>query len=124
MTETGRVTFTIPGPPVSKQRPRRAPAGHFYTPQKTVEYELAVAGYAMAAGVKLQAKTRYALGVDLYLSTFRRDRDNIVKCIQDGLQRLGDGWDDSQVCDLVVRTVSVRSAAEEKAVVTIEKRAP
>lgn len=73
---------------------------------------------ALAAGVKLEPKTRYTLEVDLHLSTFRRDRDNIVKCIQDGLNQLGE-WDDSQVWNLNVRTISVRDASEEKAVVRL-----
>jgi len=111
--------FTVPGPPVSKQRPRRAPAGHWYTPKKTVDYENLVAQCAMAAGLKLEPKKWYRLEIDLYLSSFRRDRDNICKAIQDGLQRMGQDWDDSQVHNLMVKTISVKDGSEEKAVIKV-----
>jgi Holliday junction resolvase RusA-like endonuclease len=74
----------------------------------------------MAAGLKLEPKKHYALEIELYLSSFRRDRDNQVKLIQDGLMRMGADWDDSQVHNLLVHTISVRDASEEKAVVTVE----
>ena len=34
-----KVTFTVPGIPVGKGRPRFMKNGHTYTPQKTREYE-------------------------------------------------------------------------------------
>lgn len=114
------VEFTIPGPPVAKQRPRRAADGHWYTPKKTVDAENHVAQCAMAAGLKLEPKKHYSLEIDLYLSSFRKDRDNQLKLIQDGLMRMGADWDDSQVHNLVIRTISVKDAGEEKAVVRVE----
>ncbi len=115
-------TFTIPGPPVAKQRPRKAPAGHFYTPKRTQDYECAVAWAAKAAGVKLEPKVPYTLDVRFYLSAHRRDLDNCLKSVQDGLQRMGDGWDDSQIMSLTALKHLVRDASEERTVVTIGRR--
>lgn len=113
------MVFEIPGPPVAKQRPRRSPDGHWYTPQRTKEYEQLVAQCAMVAGVRLEPDRWYSLEVTLYLSSYRRDRDNILKSIMDGLQQLDEGWDDRQISDIMVRTVPVGDAAEEKAVVKV-----
>ncbi|MBN1461387.1 MAG: RusA family crossover junction endodeoxyribonuclease [Armatimonadetes bacterium] len=114
-------TVEIPGPPVAKQRPRRAPQGHFYTPAKTVKAEKTIAEYAMAAGVRLEPKRKYALGICFYLSAHRRDIDNLQKTVLDGLNRLGetDGWDDHQVTSLGSQIVSVRDGSEEKTVILI-----
>ena len=116
---TERMSFTVPGPPVAKQRPRRAPAGHWYTPQRTKDYEDQVAWEAKAAGVVLEAGKRYRIRLDIYLSTHRRDLDNIAKSLLDGLNKLGE-WDDSQVADLHLVPHSVRDASEEKVEVTVE----
>ena len=42
-------TFTIPGPPVGKGRPRLGRGGHVYTPAKTAAYEKKVRVLALAA---------------------------------------------------------------------------
>lgn len=112
--------FVVPGPPVSKQRPRRSPSGNWYTPKKTVDYENLVAQCAIAAGLKLEPKKWYSLSIDFYLSSFRKDRDNQVKCVMDGLQRVGDNWNDNQIADLYIRTIGVKDGSEEKAVVKVE----
>jgi len=114
-------TFEIPGPPVAKERPRRAPAGHFYTPTKTKQAEQHVAECAMAAGVHMKPKTLYAIEIDFYLSAWRRDMDNCEKLLLDGLQKLGDGWDDRYLSGKVTRIVSVLDAGEEKTVVRLRE---
>lgn len=122
----GGWTFEIPGPPVAKQRPRLNRATNtWYTPNKTKDYEGTVAQYAMASGLRLEKDLTYSLRLELHLSSFRRDLDNILKCIQDGLNRFGknDGWDDRQICALSVNVFGVQDASEEKAVVTIAPRA-
>ena len=117
------MTFEIPGPPIPKGRPRyNRQTGTWYTPKRTTDYEEHVAWCAIAAGVRLEPGTHYDLEIDLHLSSYNRDRDNMLKCIQDGLQRMGDGWDDRCVWGLVLRTVAVKDAAEEKAVVTLTAR--
>ncbi len=113
--------FEVPGPPVPKQRPRRAPDGHFYTPAKTRQYEEAVAWQAQAARVRLEPGRVYGIRVDLHLSTRRFDCDNALKAIQDGLNRLP-GFDDRQLVDLAVKVVPVRDGSEEKAVISLEDR--
>ena len=114
-------TFTVIGPPVAKQRPRRAANGHWYTPKRTVDYEQAVAWEAKAAGVKLDPKKRYTVRIRFHLSTRRSDLDNLTKSILDGLNRMGD-WDDRQVDSLEVNVVSVRDGSEEYTEVEIEER--
>lgn len=114
-------TLTIPGPPVAKGRPRRAPDGHWYTPPRTVRAEEHVGECLLAAGVKLEPEREYQLELTFYLSTRRGDLDNLVKLICDGIGRYGepDGWNDRQVSSLVVRRVGVRDASEERTEITI-----
>ena len=44
-----KVTFTVPGIPVGKGRPRFMKNGHTYTPQKTRDYEDKVVQLATTA---------------------------------------------------------------------------
>jgi len=120
-SEMTEVTFTVPGPPVAKGRPRRAPDGHWYTPTRTREFEQRVAWSAIAAGVKLEQGVYYAMDVGLCLSNNRRDVDNIVKSVLDGLQQLETDFDDRQVVRLFVKVIPVREAEQEETVVTIKK---
>lgn len=87
--------FTIPGPPVPKERPRFG-KGRTYTPKKTTEYALKVRLCALAAGVK-RLIGPVAITMEFYVpDRRRRDRDNLEKAIQDALN--GIAWeDDSQV---------------------------
>ena len=116
---TDNWTFEIPGPPVAKQRPRRGPGGTWYTPKATHDAERHVAECAMVAGVRMEPKHEYSIEIDLHMSAIR-DVDNCAKLILDGLQGMGDGWDDRHVRSLLVRRVSVRDGSEEKTVVRIE----
>ena len=115
-------TFEVPGPPVPKQRPRRAPTGHWYTPKRTTDYEEAVAWAAKAANLRLEPGVLCGVRIDFYLSTHQRDVDNMAKSILDGLQRMGDGWNDNQVRDLHVSVRNVGDGGEERAVVTVYPR--
>jgi len=81
-----------------------------------------VAWAAKAARLELVPGVAYGVKIDLYLSTYKRDVDNIAKSLLDGLQRLGDGWNDNQVRDLQVRSHGVLEAREERAVVTVYQR--
>lgn len=118
------ITFTVPGEPVGKGRPRVTLAGgraHAYTPAKTAAYEQLVAVYAAAAMKKsplLEHPVRLRLGIYCKVpgswSKKRRsdalagierpakapDIDNIVKSVADGMN--GIVWiDDSQIVELV-----------------------
>ena len=113
-------TFEVPGPPIPKQRPRRGKQGQWYTPKRTKDYEQQVAWEARAAGIKLDPDACYKLTLDLYLSTKKRDHDNILKSVMDGLDGL-DGWNDRQVWGLSIQPHTVKDAGEEKAVVTLKE---
>jgi len=109
-------TFTIPGPPVGKERPRRGAHGGFYTPAKTKAYEEQIGFFAKEAGIQsvltichLDVKWRRNFdGEDELEITLVQtddmppkgkrgpDGDNVLKCCGDGLQGIG-FHNDSQV---------------------------
>jgi Holliday junction resolvase RusA-like endonuclease len=120
------VTFTIPGQPVAKGRPKFARRGNSvtaYTPVKTVSYEnlvkmqadAAMGGRSPIAGATnvdislfvtppaswSLKKQRAALAGEIF-PTSKPDMDNVVKGIFDAMNDIV--WrDDKQVVDLVVR---------------------
>jgi Holliday junction resolvase RusA-like endonuclease len=117
------ITFTIPGPPVGKGRPRMGKAGGFsrlYTPEKTVSYESLV-GYtatqAMAGRPLLEGACTVAMDICVQIPaswsrkkqaaaaagtvhpTTKPDIDNVEKAVFDGLN--GVVWrDDVQVVEV------------------------
>lgn len=119
------VTFTIPGPPQGKGRPRIGKVGahaRMFTPAKTVAYEsmisviaqTAMAGRPLLEGpVRLslllhcqipaswsQKKQRLALEGGVYPTT-KPDADNVLKAVCDGCN--GVLWkDDVQAVDIVL----------------------
>lgn len=119
------VTFTIPGAPVGKGRPKFARRGNFvttYTPEKTASYENLVKVKAeeamngrpmfdgpVAVSLMLyvttpaswsQKKQRQALDGMIY-PTSKPDVDNVIKGIFDAMNAIV--WaDDKQVCDIHV----------------------
>jgi Holliday junction resolvase RusA-like endonuclease len=116
-------TFTIPGPPVAKQRPRRnGETGVWYTPRQTIEAEVAVAWCARSAGVKLEPDRLYAVAIVFHLSSHRKDVDNLTKTVLDGLQRMGQEWNDRQVVSLTASKVMTTEAALEQTTVSISDR--
>jgi Holliday junction resolvase RusA-like endonuclease len=117
------ITFTVPGDPVGKGRPRATTIGghaRMYTPAKTAAYEELVAVYASAAMKKsplLEHPVRLHLGIYCKVpgtwSKKRRadalagierpakkpDIDNIVKALADGMNGIV-YVDDSQIVEL------------------------
>lgn len=90
-----KVTFTIPGVPIPKERARITRNGRF-TPQRTREYEAKVRMCALTGGVRRIAGP-VVLSLALYLPDHRRrDCENIQKAIQDALNGIA-YEDDSQV---------------------------
>lgn len=109
----GTISFTVPGVPVPKARPRAGRHG-FYTPAKTKDYESTVAWSARAAGIKKPISGPVALALVFYMPipaswsqkrqyavvgnphVSKPDCDNLMKAVMDGLN--GIAWlDDSQV---------------------------
>lgn len=103
------VTFTVPGKPVPKERPRRytdpqSGETRTYTPHNTVNAEVAVADCCRLAlrGAVPPTGGLWGIIAVFYLPDLRgRDSDNLVKLVKDALQ--GVTWsNDSQVtCDFV-----------------------
>jgi crossover junction endodeoxyribonuclease RusA len=81
------VEFTVPGPPVSKARPRLGRNGNTYTPSKTVRGEGHVQECCFVANPRLRPQPgRFRLYVDFYLpGGASRDVDNLQKLVQDAL---------------------------------------
>jgi Holliday junction resolvase RusA-like endonuclease len=81
-------TFTIPGNPKPKERPRVV-RGHTYTPDATVAAETAVLdAFYDTYPFWTPVETLVGLTVRFYRETrVRADIDNLVKLIQDALNR-------------------------------------
>ena len=102
--------FTVPGPPVGKQRARKGRGGRWYTPAATRRFERSVA--ACFLQVKSQAERRgwslvvvtkaVELEVECYFADGRRrDGDNVLKAVSDALNGIA-YRDDSQIVRAVV----------------------
>ena len=113
------MTFTIPGDPIGKERPRVA-NGHAYTPAKTKAYEDKVrwcfkqakgklidgpVAVAITAYYSIPKKTpkaaREAMESGARLPMKKPDADNIAKAICDALNGIA-YKDDSQIVALLV----------------------
>ena len=110
-------TFTIPGPPCAKQRPRFS-NGHAYTPEKTIAYEslvkmayqgprfegqvrMNVEAYFQIPASTSKAKRNY-MGIGMIRPTKKPDWDNIGKIVSDALNGIA-YHDDSQITEATVR---------------------
>lgn len=110
MSEPRTIVFTIPGKAVPKGRARKGRGGHWHTPQKTIDYEAAVAWNALTARqIDVQRRRKaWPLEADYHVelrvvpgSAHRQDVDNIAKSVLDGaIRTLWD--DDSRVSKLTV----------------------
>ena len=112
------MAFDVPGRPVPKQRARRAPDGHWYTPKATVAYEDAVAWCAASAGFRPEPGAEYRVSIVFHVTAKRQDGDNLEKSVLDGLNKV-EGFDDRQVvsCGWCRRFCQ---PGEERTVVEIE----
>ena len=115
-------SFTIPGKPFAKQRPRFSRrSGRTYTPEATVSFERAVGQIAVehfpepiTGPVRVQIWATFAPAASWSKRktaehinrphTQRPDLDNIAKAVCDGLNRIAFA-DDGQIAELVVRKV-------------------
>lgn len=121
------ISFTIPGKPIAKKRPKFARMGGFvktYTPKETLNYESEVRLYFNlskpkqfvpfdgAVAMKVCAyfpipksttkKMRALMETEKYPHIKKPDQDNISKIISDALNKVA-YRDDSQVSDAIVR---------------------
>lgn len=93
-----RCSFSVPGKPQPKQRVRVTRRGGAFTPPATRNYERACAIMGMNARPKgWPTDVKYVVELDLYFpDRRRRDGDNVMKSVLDGLNNVL--WDDdSQV---------------------------
>lgn len=103
------VEFIIVGDPASKARARFTKRGskvHTYTPAATHDAEMNVAAVAQAAGAGPEdATSSFGILAVFFTATWqRRDVDNMLKLLSDGLT--GVVWqDDSQVTEMSARVV-------------------
>lgn len=112
-------TFTIPGPPVPKARPRVI-AGHTHTPKRTRVFEQLVHQLAMMAGVRAGAGPVSVTVAAFFPDRRQIDLDNCLKAVVDGLVGApvlsGDHW-------AAVPRMSISGAldaANPRTVVTVE----
>lgn len=98
------VTFTIPGNPVPKGRPRHTKSGHTYTPKRTREYEDEVGNAWTGKGPR---PPQFPAGVRVFIQVRERvyasDLDNYVKIVLDGLN--GIAWADDKQVEVIHATI-------------------
>lgn len=101
-------SFVVEGEPVSKSRARFTKRGSktfAYTPQKTLDGEKAIKEAFLAAVGEIPAGTdlTYSVRAEFFNGTRqRRDVDNMVKLILDGLTKVA--WpDDNQVVEIAAK---------------------
>jgi Holliday junction resolvase RusA-like endonuclease len=86
--------------PVPKGRPRFTRYGGAYTPKETVEFEQVIA----AAWLEQQGATMLEGDIELFVAVsvvnMKKDIDNLVKSIADGLTKAGAWHDDRQITQL------------------------
>lgn len=134
-----KVTFTVPGIPVGKGRPRFTKDGHAHTPQKTRDYEDKVvqcwqcqSGKEFAGGIPLRVTVtafftvpkstskKKAAAMDGTPHTKRPDADNVAKVILDALN--GHAYnDDSAIAALTVWKYQTTGASRVEVAIEEEK---
>ena len=103
------ISFTVPGPPKGKERPRfNRSTGRTYTPKSTRVYEDSVcASYQQAAPKGLEKDGIWSATLRIYFADLRRrDLDNILKALLDGLEKGSVFRDDSQVKHIDARMLN------------------
>lgn len=119
-------TFEIPGKPQPKQRARRGRNGRWYTPEATRRYERLAASCALAARPQgWVTQGRFELGVTLFMpDRRRRDADNCVKSIADGLNGVIWADDDQIVAGAYTKEIDPDNPRAVVTVTRIEKEEP
>lgn len=114
------MTFTVPGKPIPKARPRVMRGGWTFTPKKTKDYETFVAYHAIAAMPRdWKINSLYSLGLLFFGSHPRSDFDNLAKAVSDALN--GVVWkDDCQVIEATIRKLTCPKGQERTEVIIEE----
>ena len=117
------VSFTVPGQPISKSRPRISPNGGMYNPTETTDAEELIQAYYRQAAPGAQVDEKSYWRVDCVFHTAnkaKRDLDNLAKLVLDALSGLV--WqDDCRVWTLnLSRDIDRDNPRTE---VTIERKA-
>jgi Holliday junction resolvase RusA-like endonuclease len=91
MNDSFDLTFTLPGDPKSKERPRMTRQGRAYTPKATKEAEAAIKEFLLENVLDDRCPYGGPLGISLrfYTATLRRsDLDNKIKLLTDAMNKL------------------------------------
>lgn len=94
-----KTSFVVPGRPVGKERARKGKNGTFYTPARTREYENLVAWKAKIAHVGAPFEGPVKLEMEVRSRKSRADTSNILKAIEDGMNRIV-YYDDRQIMEI------------------------
>jgi len=116
------LTFTVPGEPVPKARPRHGLNGNVYTPRTTRVAEAVIrARFIQAAGPgRVVRRDPVKLTLGFHCSTVRRvDLDNLAKTVLDALNALA-YVDDSLIHALELRKVLGVGTPRAHTEITIE----
>ena len=113
-------TFTVPGRPRGKERPRMGRNGKFYTPRTTREYEESVAWFAKAAYKGEPTKDPVRLDMTIRSSKSRADTSNILKSIEDGMNGIV-YVDDKQIKEIHISRIEGDGEGVDVAVSLLKK---
>lgn len=114
--------FTLPGEPVSKQRPRFTKTGRTYTPNETLVAEKKIGFSFRGVNPGWPAGGRdgeFAVRATFYtFAKSHRDIDNMLKLVLDGLNHVA--WkDDYQIMKVHAEKVQVATKEEARTVVLV-----
>jgi Holliday junction resolvase RusA-like endonuclease len=126
------ITFTIPGKPVAKARPRFTKEGRTYTPDNTANFETLAKlcfqqvkplGFtALDEPVRVTIKAQFAMPkkapkrVETRPKVTKPDIDNIIKSVLDGLNTVA--WRDDSVVHSIISN-KIETVGQECTVVHI-----
>ena len=112
-----KTSFVVPGRPVGKERARKGKNGTFYTPPRTREYENLVSWKARMAHVGAPFEGPVKLEMEIRSRKSRADTSNILKAIEDAMNRIV-YHDDKQIKEIHIRRIN---GEQEEVQVTISK---
>lgn len=114
------LTFSIPGDPIAKGRPRMGKNGHAFTPERTRMAEKAVTDLCIGLmDGDPPIEVAVSLDVLFHCATKRRtDADNLLKLLTDAMNQVVFA-DDSLIEDFHVRLVRGVGKANAKTLVQV-----